>query len=161
MSVSLLRNPIIHHHDIEDDRESAFYVLLWTALRFTKHGDSSGSKSYTAYNLKKAFGEVCDDYGECRGGRLKKSFLLQKSDLCFNGCPPLTALVDEFCQVFVVRYGPLNIFSRNPKMSALFEEMINDRQKDLRTENWLVETMQTFLNAEDWPSDDKAEDQEA
>ncbi|KAF8176468.1 hypothetical protein BJ912DRAFT_699314 [Pholiota molesta] len=28
MSVSLLRNPITHHHDIEDDRESAFYVLL-------------------------------------------------------------------------------------------------------------------------------------
>jgi hypothetical protein len=105
MSISLLQDPT-HLHDIEDDRESALYVLLWTALGFTKHSDSKGSSGSTAADLKRAFVDARSEEfrGVMRSGALESLFLLGKSRLCFDGRPPLDALVDELCQEFGVLY---------------------------------------------------------
>lgn len=160
MSINLLQNPI-HHHDIEDDRESAFYVLLWICLAFTKYSDSRGTSGWTGADLKRAFIEARPDdvSGVMRGGTLKSCFLRGKSRLCFDGRPPLNALVDELCGEFGVRYGHTP-HSGNAERLAQLLACYNNSRKNLRTENWLVNTLQKYLNPDGWPSDDKAEDQD-
>ncbi|KAF8191341.1 hypothetical protein BJ912DRAFT_830421, partial [Pholiota molesta] len=71
MSIHLLREQL-HYHDIEDDRESALYVLLWTALRYTKHIDLGDIKGSNTKDLLAAFDEVRpDDNEQNRGGSSK------------------------------------------------------------------------------------------
>jgi hypothetical protein len=76
----------------------------------------------------------------------------------FDGRPPLDALVDELCQEFGVLYKREPSRYLSAERLAFLVACYNNSRKNIRTENWLVNTLQEFLNADGWPSDDKAED---
>ncbi|KAF8191343.1 hypothetical protein BJ912DRAFT_1098407 [Pholiota molesta] len=139
MSARLLESPS-HYHDIEDDRESALYVILWTALRYTKH-NHKGSEGTTAAVVLEAFDEArIEDSGAVTGGSRKSGFLATKTRIRFDDRPQLNALIAELCdESFAVRYerdpGP-----RRPGKLADY----NKGLKVLRAENWLVDTIQQF-----------------
>ncbi|KAF8191344.1 hypothetical protein BJ912DRAFT_902593 [Pholiota molesta] len=150
MSIALLRKPT-HYHDIEDDRESAFYVMLWTALRYTKHSDVGDFIGSTAKDLMRAFDEARPDGSNVKGGSSKYEFLSGRSHLHFDDRPQLNALIAELCPAFAVRY------ERPPAPGEHALQLKYDNKLDaLRTENWFVDIMQKFLNADGWPIDDKA-----
>jgi hypothetical protein len=154
MSAELLikRN---HFHDIEDDRESALYVLLWTALRYTKHSQLVDDISVPDFLA--AFDEARPDgSGGFTGGSLKRSFLRGNGELHFDNRPQLDALAGHLCRAIGARYTA----KPGPEAPAALAEYHNNSLQLLRTENWFVDIMQKFLNSDGWPSDDKAEPQE-
>lgn len=156
MSAQLLKKRN-HFHDIEDDRESALYVMLWTALRYTKHSQLVESEDdIPVKHLLAAFDEARPDgSGGVTGGSLKSSFLTGNSELRFDNRPQLDTLVTTLCRAFAFRY----VRQLDPTNAGLVA-IYSDRLKLLRTEGWLVNTMEQFLNADGWPNDDKAEPQD-
>jgi len=188
MSAALLNDPSIPHEH-EDDRESAFYVLLWLALRFTRHTavpKASSSTAMTSASLPKdddivlflrAFDEAyANASGDVRGGGLKVAYLAGKllaKGLQFTKRPELDSLVTKLKAVFKVRYEDEpddEKFERMRKMKAdnnISEDILLDniaydfeaRLTKLRRRGWLVNTIRTHLNAGEWPNDDRAEPQ--
>jgi len=119
MSAVLLNDPSIpHEYECEDDRESAFYVLLGLALRFTRHTplpkglSSAGMTSASLPNdddmvlFLRAFDEAyADPSGDVRSGGLKVAYLAGKllaKGLQFTKCPELDSLVTKLKAVFKV-----------------------------------------------------------
>ena len=45
MSIALLQDEE-HEHEILDDRESAFHLLTWSALRYTSHSHQDNVELY-------------------------------------------------------------------------------------------------------------------
>jgi hypothetical protein len=151
MSARLLEDQN-HFHDIEDDRESALYVLLWTALRYTKHAEEL-KNTVTVKQLLEAFDEASPDgSGGVMGGVLKTKFLSTNSELRFEGRPQFEALILKLCRAFGFRYA-VQLFPEDT-------ERFRKGREILRSENWLVDMLRHFLDADGWPSDDKAEPQE-
>ncbi|KAF8184433.1 hypothetical protein BJ912DRAFT_1060958 [Pholiota molesta] len=109
-------------HQIQDDRESAFHVLLWIALRYTESNvhdtpllgsDLTASETIDTIphndviNLMRAYDEAyVDGSGAIRGGLVKQALFTSDvlSRLEFSGRPELNALVEEFVETFKVRY---------------------------------------------------------
>jgi hypothetical protein len=121
MSAAFLKRPD-RSHRLEDDRESAFFVLLWIALRYseskTHHPDKrNADRTFSPsddppYNnvvrLMHAYNEAeVDGRGGVRGG-LNKGLWFVCNDLCglrFSGRPALGALVRELRdESLAVRY---------------------------------------------------------
>ena len=94
MSVALLQND--HHvHEILDDRESVFYVLMWSALRYTLHShqDDVGLQM-------KSYDEVDVHHdGGVEGGRLK-GYMIQNSLKVIFHLPTLHKLINKLCILF-------------------------------------------------------------
>ncbi|PPQ73445.1 hypothetical protein CVT26_015832 [Gymnopilus dilepis] len=178
MSVALLKNPSAEHC-IEDDRESALYVLLWTALRHSKHSTPSGttaphSSSHPISLLHLGFDEAyTTSSGEMRGGHIKACILLGNrlsNVVQFHQRPQLDALLTALQEVFQFRYQP----RPKDKDCQLFEKLkeegfdenflkltipymyFNGLEK-LKQRGWLVNTLRDFLSNDDWPQADKAE----
>lgn len=178
MSVALLKNPSAEHC-IEDDRESALYVLLWTALRHSKHSTPSGttashSSSHPISLLQLGFDEAyTTSSGEMRGGHIKAYILLGNrlsNVVQFHQRPQLDALLTALQEVFQFRYQP----RPKDKDCQLFEKLkeegfdenflkltipymyFNGLEK-LKQRGWLVNTLRDFLSNDDWPQADKAE----
>jgi hypothetical protein len=109
-------------HQMEDDRESAFHVLLWVAMRYSRSHvlvktPSSGNPSSSSTpgtphtdmrTYTRQFDEAyIDDSGTPRGGCLKRGLFTSDdvSKLKFDGRPQLSALLGELAEAFRVRYG--------------------------------------------------------
>jgi hypothetical protein len=107
MSVKLLRNLSIRH-SLRDDRESAFYVLLWIGLRYTKT-EAAPDSLYSPLQTLQSFEEHGFGAGgrEVRGAR-KKTLLLDYNNegIVFTERPELDSLMAELAPVFHVRYEP-------------------------------------------------------
>ncbi|KAF8176471.1 hypothetical protein BJ912DRAFT_1146841 [Pholiota molesta] len=160
MSIHLLREQL-HYHDIEDDRESALYVLLWTALRYTKHIDLGDIKGSNTKDLLAAFDEVRpDDNEQNRGGSSKYVFLGSQTKLRFDGRPQLDDLFSYLRQAFLLRYQTVPVVRDQDPFLLEVLRRHNAALENLRKENWLVSVIQEYLAMEGWPSDDKAEPQE-
>jgi hypothetical protein len=188
MSAALLNDPSAPHEPCQDDRESAFYVLLWIALRFTRHTtfpkglSSAGMTSPSLPNdddvvlFLRAFDEAyADASGDVRGGGLKVAYLagrLLAKGLQFTKRPELDSLVAKLKKVFKVRYEDEpddEKFERMQQMKAdnISENILIDniaydflaRSSKLRQRSWLVDTIRTHLNVGEWPNDDRAEAQ--
>jgi hypothetical protein len=116
MSAQLLASPDSVHR-MEDDRESAFHVLLWIAMRYSSshvlvQTPSSAAQDTPHTDMRahiRQFDEAyIDDGGTVRGGSLKRDLFAYKnslSKLMFDGRPQLGALLKELAAVFTVRYG--------------------------------------------------------
>jgi hypothetical protein len=142
MSAQLLMSPT-SVHQVEDDRESAFHVLLWVAMRYSRShvldqtsSSANPSSSSTQDTLQtdmraliRQFDEAyIDDRGTVKGGKLKRDLFTSTdvSKLKFNGRPQLDALLVELAKAFAVRYGP-------PPQAADWEAL--EVQEELLAEN--------------------------
>jgi hypothetical protein len=156
MSIHLLRNPITHHYDIEDDRESALYLMLWTALRYTKHSDVGDLLGSTANDLLEAFNEARPNgSGSFNGGISKFCFLAMRSKLRFDDRPQLNALIMRLRRTFSARYQE----EPDPQDLPFLLTCYNADLENLKTKNWLVSAIQEYLTQDGWPIGDKAEPQ--
>ncbi|KAF8224872.1 hypothetical protein L208DRAFT_1080716, partial [Tricholoma matsutake] len=98
MSAALLQNKG-KNNELEDDRESCLHVLIWTALRFTKHTISGGSSN----RFLRSFDENYEDEENVKGGDLKRGFLATREIprvVTFDGRPQLNALIRDLTVVF-------------------------------------------------------------
>jgi hypothetical protein len=93
-----------HIHDLEDDLESFFWVILWVLLRYTKN------------NLRPQFlGAILNAFDEAFpgervvGGQQKRDLLFGvrlRNELRFAGRPVLDHLISRLTDFFVRRYIP-------------------------------------------------------
>ncbi|KAF8193751.1 hypothetical protein BJ912DRAFT_230456 [Pholiota molesta] len=177
MSVKLLDDSSIRHSH-HDDRESAFYVLLWTALRYTKTKAVPGTR-YTPQVILHAFDEARDGGGGRKIGGSEKEILLsnyKKKGIVFTERPELDSLMAELAPVFHVRYEAeltAEQMARFKQVVKKFEdanskeekqeaqEAINDsvaygyqqRMDKLEMKGWLVDTIRKYLAMGEWPTD--------
>ena len=160
MSVALLQNNR-HVHEILDDRESAFHVLTWSALRYTAHSrhDNMGS-------LMDPYDEVkVDWYGNVKRGSGKRDMIRQPLEVTFYP-PALHNLIEDLHTWFEERYRVVKRnarFPQGPKNFPNANDVANDAaQHDelcevMRAQGTLVAIFRQWL-AEDWPEDDTAQD---
>jgi len=146
MSVELLQDST-KVNELADDRESCFYVLVWTALWFTKHTIKKGSLK----SLLSPFDERYE-YGDVvAGGRLKRDSLIQKEiekSVEFNDRPHLDKLIADLTDVLAVRYEPPP--SASYMKPATYEDLLshrNTRMETLKKRDWLVKTFRRHLDA--------------
>ena len=160
MSVALLQNDR-HVHEILDDRESAFHVLTWSALRYTAHS----SRDDVGPHMK-PYNEI-DVYrnGNVKGGFRKELMIRKPLEVTFYP-PALHNLIEDLRIWFEERYRVVkrNVrFPQGPKNFPNANDVANDAaQHDelcevMRTQGTLVAIFRQWL-AEDWPEDDTAQD---
>jgi len=184
MSSALLKNPELPQ-DLEDDRESAFHVLSWIALRYTKH-----NKLNDLSPLLSAYDECHDTAAGPRGGDGKIAFMTQAWTVSFDERPALTELITSLARTISARYSEITIPEDVKEVRALLlkldaelpadddETMIYsllspDRAKfakqikaypfaaamlKIRHRGWLVSSIRRYTDDESrWPASDKAE----
>jgi hypothetical protein len=151
-----------HIQDIEDDRESAFYVLTWAALLFNRHDSLNRLRV-----LLDAYEEAYTVDGRDEGGWRKRFMFLEPPRVEFDS-RPLNALIRELREVLAVRYMPApsgyDIAVHNHLLeinSQLAQEhpvaKFNERRQQITRPSWLVGTFRRHLEFDYWPQDDKAE----
>jgi len=162
MSAALLSEPHLNQA-IEDDRESAFYVLLYIGLLYTKHNQVS--QKLGSYMEIFDYTTIVNNVAE--GGRLKTNFLVTDKEakaLTFQ-CPPMNNLIKELRATFAIRYveppseeafARYESMKRNPNVfadvlvdhpAALYEV----HKRKLQERGWLVETLERYLSDPEWP----------
>ncbi|KAF9476315.1 hypothetical protein BDN70DRAFT_863521 [Pholiota conissans] len=174
MSIALLEKRSAYH-DIEDDRESAFWLILWIALRFTNNVIPEDARNNFS-KLMKAFDEVfVHDDGTTSGGSAKSTFLLryESQKIGFTDRKELETLLEELAAVLGVRYHnrpPQTSFvtlqeiednlKLNPQ-SQLMQKVRDDspayiyknRAEKLKEKGWFVKTIRMYLDKGQWPLD--------
>ena len=97
MSAAILQDPK-KQHDAEDDRESAYHLLNWLALRYTAHDKIDKLHRYLVH-----FDECYKDGPFEGGGDSKKNRIITPLPITFESSN-LNPLLEELRKVFVVRY---------------------------------------------------------
>ncbi|KAF9475140.1 hypothetical protein BDN70DRAFT_865329 [Pholiota conissans] len=135
MSVKLLEKPY-KVQDIADDRESAFWVILWLALR-TRYSHPL-IEDADAEDLLPMFDySFINKRGEAKGGEGKRSFLTKPIPVSFDGVPYLDSLLTELRKAF---------------RDHILED--GDNEEELHSEGWLVDILQKHLDKNSWPTND-------
>ncbi|KAJ2911483.1 hypothetical protein MD484_g8930, partial [Candolleomyces efflorescens] len=91
---------LVNSHAVEDDRESSFYVVLFGALRYSKHegGDETSARL-------RMFDEVITRAaGLPTGGALKEGLITGTRPYPIKFNPPLDAIIAEATRFFRPRY---------------------------------------------------------
>ena len=168
MSAKLLSEPH-SNQGIEDDRESAFYVLLYLGLLYTKHNQVL--QELGSYMEISDYVTFANNY-VAKGGDLKSNFLVthHRADALNFDCHPMNDLVKDLRNTFSVRYeAPPSeaVLARYEKMKLKpdFADALVDhpaalheaRQNTLLERGWLVKTISKYLDDPHlWPTDDPA-----
>ncbi|KAF9475141.1 hypothetical protein BDN70DRAFT_957985 [Pholiota conissans] len=135
MSVKLLEKPD-KVQDILDDRESAFWVILWIALR-TRYSHSVEDDVEADELLPMFDHSFTNKRGKTKGGEGKRSFLTKPIPVAFDGVPHLNALLTELRKAF---------------RDHVLEDGAN--KEEFRSQGWLVGILQKYLNKSPWPTSD-------
>ena len=158
MSAKLLSDTRLKQ-GIEDDRESAFYVLLYLGLLYTKNNQ--------IYQELESYMEIFDyvTFGHnsvAKGGDLKSNFLVTqgRADALKFDCKPMNDLMKDLRSTFSVRYEPSlsEVFARfdiQPNVADTLAALHDRRQSILRERGWLVKTILKHLDKR-WPENDEA-----
>ena len=149
MSVALLQND--HHvHEILDDRESAFHVLTWSALRYTAHS----SRDDVGPHLK-PYDEM-DVYhnGNVKGGSRKKNMIRDPLKVTFHP-PALHKLIDDLRALFDLRYPPLSV-TLCDDIHCIWKARNARRLEQMKCRDGLVRIFREWLRSPDWLSADMA-----
>jgi hypothetical protein len=158
MSAKLLSDTRLKQ-GIEDDRESAFYVLLYLGLLYTKNNQ--------IYQELESYMEIFDyvTFGHnsvAKGGDLKMGFLTAqaRADALDFDCKPMNDLLKDLRSTFSVRYEapPSEVFARfdiQPNVADTLAALHDGRQSILRERGWLVKTILKHLDKK-WPENDEA-----
>ena len=147
MSVFLLQNNQ-HVHQILDDRESAFHVLTWSALRYTAHShqDDVGPqmKPYDEVDVHRD--------GNVKGGFRKELMIRKPLEVTFYP-PALHELIDDLRALFELRYPPLSVTSCDD-VHCLWKARNARRLQQMKCRDGLVRIFREWLRSSDWlPAD--------
>ncbi|KAF9479478.1 hypothetical protein BDN70DRAFT_993435 [Pholiota conissans] len=178
MSVKLLRNPT-KIQTLEDDRESAFWVLLWVALQHSQFN----SDTFNAKECMNAFDELRPGIRdtEYTGGLGKESYLLTylQKGLRFTGRPEMDNLMAYLSSVLRVRYeaepsqtlkddadlfekkleeakqkgDPSEIQYAQIFLRGNVAHLYKNRMSLLTTKGWFTETLRAYVAKGEWPKD--------
>lgn len=167
--------------DYCDDRESALWVLLWVALRFTLTHGKAGPGNHNndlPTHLTMFDHAVLRPDGSIAGGNLKIHLLdhYSPTTLSFADRPALDSLVETLTETFSTRYSKAPSAEKIREMKALFqkqgvpsiEEIMQHQTATLyqhqidkiHRKGWLTETIREYLAKPGWPETDKPLPQE-
>jgi hypothetical protein len=173
MSANLLRQPGTAH-TLADDLESFLHVLGWTTLRYVPAIDSYEAEDrgddmdmFDQHSVRKG----CFD----RGGLLKSYILGAGRYLSSTYQPrsetPLLQLMQELSKPFKTLYGNPPTAEDREKVNgpkSQYDEDLEDLSRDIRrydrdieqlqSPSWFLSQIQKAFNRQDWPVDDKADD---
>jgi hypothetical protein len=176
MSAALLRD-IRKPNELEDDRGSCLYVLIWMALHFTNH---TISRRISLDYILGSFDDAYEVEGGVNGGQYKRWLLLTRDiphEVKFDDRPQLDKLIEELTDTFAVRYDrPPS--AEDISSSEAYHQHLRDigytdekiaktsfvfhharRMASLKSPDWLVKTFRHHLEAGPWPLSDKAVEQ--
>ncbi|KAI6016102.1 hypothetical protein BKA83DRAFT_4129132 [Pisolithus microcarpus] len=153
-------------HTFWDDLESAFWVLLWTALMFSKSSLSVDTCSKFIWGTFKL----------APGGEGKQSVLVSQNKLkpnLFANCPSLCQLLTDLADLFSFHYytpkeheWEFLVLPENPMtreitlMQALPIFFHNQSLRRLENHDYAIEHFAFYMKSETWPEDDAAVAQE-
>ena len=147
MSVTLLENNQ-HVHGILDDRESAFHVLTWSALRYTAHS----SRDDVGPHMKPYDEAVAYRDGNVQGGSGKKNMIRDPLKVTFHP-PALHELIDDLRALFDLRYPPLSV-TLCDDIHCLWKAKNARRLQQMKCRDGLVRIFREWLRSPDWlPAD--------
>ena len=148
MSTQLLSTPG-KIHDLRDDLESHFFVILYNALHFVEHKKPSG------LNMKRIFdqAEICQDTGTHTGGVGKKNMYDEGFQVKFTS-KPFTDLIGGLFRLFesLKDYHTANAKGCEPPPVA------GERVKKLEDCTPIKRLFAEALKSKEWRTD-KVEDQ--
>ena len=149
MSVALLQNTQ-DVHEILDDRESAFHVLTWSALRYTAHS----SRGDVGPHMK-PYDEI-DVYcnGNVKGGSGKMYMIQNGFKVTFHP-PELHNLIDDLRALFDLRYPPLSV-TLCDDIHCIWKARNARRLEQMKCRDGLVRIFREWLRSPDWLSADMA-----
>ncbi|KIJ09577.1 hypothetical protein PAXINDRAFT_172454, partial [Paxillus involutus ATCC 200175] len=172
MSAVLLRNPGMTH-TLQDDIESFLHVLVWASIKYVP-ATNSYSAEERGSDLRRIFDAI--DFvkdGAVIGGNTKEDVLGCGSYPPTNFKPkrpsPLLRLLETFSSPFESRYiakPPTEeeraLVEREGDSIAIQIRRLSVKKYDedmtlSKTSEWFIETLEKALQAEGWPSDDKAQ----
>jgi hypothetical protein len=158
ISARLLITPDLLH-ELADDRESAFWVLLWVVLRYTKHNLSPAK---LAKRLK-MFDEADWECGKWSGGDEKAHVLRQArpfENIQFAERPALPELLRDLVRILSVRYKEKpsldNEGIQDPAQVAILDARHNDALAALDSTDWLIKTLRNAASKDGWPINDES-----
>lgn len=155
MSSAILIDQDEHHPNYLDDQESAFYVLLYYLLLYTKHNQLRKLR-----NIMKIFDVPSDDTGHIIG-IYKTNFLRERvNDLVFDDNPLLTNLVQELALMFHVRYerrpDEMLLEFYKSETGAKSSQNTIIRQQKLDKYLWIESMQECLKDRSRWPENDVA-----
>ena len=173
MSANLLQHPG-KVHTLTDDVESFLHVLGWTTLRYVPASDA-----YLPHNRGIDMDTFDQHYKphaySDQGGHLKSYVLgagkYPSSTYQPRSETPLLKLMQELSRPFKSFYGnPPTVEDREkvdvPK--SQYDEDLEDLSRDIRrydrdieqlqSSSWFINQIQKAINRQDWPVDDKADE---
>ncbi|KAF9475139.1 hypothetical protein BDN70DRAFT_898422 [Pholiota conissans] len=144
MSARLLERPQAHQ-GIEDDRESAFWVILWIAV---KHRNNYGvDDDYDSEEVLSVFDSNSYASKNKLEGYTEMGFFLHSIAVVFTGVPQLSSLLEELRRKFLSYYI-------NLPASAADAPAHTSSDNPLRAQGWLVDIMQKYLDKGPWFAND-------
>ena len=153
MSVTLLENNQ-HVHGIIDDRESAFHLLTWSALRYTAH-----SRHANMGLLMDPYDEAKVDWdGNVEGGSGKKNMIQNGLKVIFHP-PALHKLIDNVRIFFRERYRDLKSDAQTfPQLYPALEAEHHKKCEVMQKCGTLVDIFRRWLASGDWSEDCAAQE---
>lgn len=143
MSITLLKNPKAEHTAL-DDGESAFYVLLWIAIRYLRHNLNQADirERLTMFD-EHMINIVSYQYV---GGRQKEYQVPQlrqpMTGIQFkDNISEVTDLIRELAHVFTERYTVVDPLIFPPGAFEIMKEKKDRNMALLRSETWLIEKL--------------------
>ncbi|CAL1708843.1 unnamed protein product [Somion occarium] len=157
ISILLLQNPK-KGHDVHDDLESSFWVLLYVSLHYFPHNLGP------TFNVR--FFDECSEEqdinagdGQTRelGGAGKTSFLSHKLKVVEWRCVPLNSLIHSFGELLTDYQYYYEKMDRNNNKDA--EAQFKAIQEQLEKVDTVLGLFDTALASDEWPEDDAVPDQ--
>lgn len=148
----LLQNPR-KGHEVHDDLESSFWVLLYTSLHQFEHNQAS-TLSLDFFNELNEHGED-DNSEDCHsyGGLAKKGFLCQRLMKVKWKCAPLDTLVHQLGEFFDLYH------SYHARRHTDFISTFNDMHNKIDQVNIVLNFFDSALASDGWSENDVLPDQ--
>lgn len=142
-------------HEVSDDLESAFWVLVYYALHHVKHNKASAGNHVIELLFDMEYQDNLEGEPQLLGGWGKRAFFLSQgwaTGLQFDSAP-FNELINLLREVF----GEAYLYSTlsNPKGRLVYA----DSYAKLQDPTWILNVLQEALDKEGWPVDDKVPDQ--
>ena len=143
MSIALLKNPNAEHTPL-DDRESAFYVLLWIAILYLHHNLNQADirKRLTMFD-EHEINTVSHQYE----GGLRKDYHIPLSRQPTTGIhfkeniSEVTDLIRELAHAFTERYTVIDPVVFPPGAFEIMQDKKDKKIALLENETWLIDTL--------------------
>ncbi|KAI9459737.1 hypothetical protein F5148DRAFT_1150810 [Russula earlei] len=158
ISTGLLLHPHAQSHQISDDIESFYWVLIYIVMK-CRHSVIEG-QSQDMQHVFDGYRDVDDD-GVIRGGDGKLSFL-HKLILhldSFGFVPePCRQIIEELCTLLKTFYDDINPKSimPEPQEERNVQMEVKDAHKKLCSSEWVLNLITWNLESKNWSDDDSS-----